>query len=259
MLEIRFGDRNPRVVLLQILLNRLGNDLKVDGDYGPKTQEAVKAFQRRSSTPVTGSVEPPVFNALFRNSKLTIIDVVDAGDPMVPRTSELVLTAIGAGKPIKLGLMCNGVEQMVNDVTRRGEYPIALLRMTGHGNLGHWMTVSVGTVAHLGKEAYREVKAEYFSYIDLRHFEKLRQILSRLTPYFAKFGSMEHLGCQLGRVSETQRMMQKLSDVWQVPVSAGKMKQDAHSLPRLVGDVYTAFPWHGSLSSWSKSFRYASM
>jgi hypothetical protein len=147
MLEFQQGDRNPKVVLLQILLNRRGNALRVDGIYGPRTRDAVTAFQRGFSAPRPGSVDPQTFNSLFADSRLSIIDVVDAGDPMVPRTAGAVLVSTGANPPIELGLMCNGVGQMITDVIGRAGNPIALLRMTGHGNLGRWMTVSVGSVA----------------------------------------------------------------------------------------------------------------
>jgi hypothetical protein len=259
MLEIQLGDRNPKVVLLQILLNRRGSALRVDGVFGPRTREAVVAFQRGSSPPRPGSVDPQTFNTLFADSRLSIIDVVDAGDPMVPRTAGAVLVSTGANPPIELGLMCNGVGQMITDVIGRAANPIALLRITGHGNLGRWMTVSVGSVAHLQGQPYSDAESEYFSYIDLRHFEQLRQVLSRLTSHFARFGSMEHHGCSIGSVADSRRMMQKLSDVWRVPVSAGTGLQTASGIPRFNGPVHTAFPNNGNLSSWSEQFRNISL
>jgi peptidoglycan hydrolase-like protein with peptidoglycan-binding domain len=41
------GDKGPAVEQLQRLLNRRGAHLKADGDFGPKTEAAVKHFQQR--------------------------------------------------------------------------------------------------------------------------------------------------------------------------------------------------------------------
>src|SRR5690349_6907851 len=68
MLQIQFGDQGPRVVLLQILLNRRGNTSKVDGDFGPKTRCAVEQFQSGFGGLATGRVDPGTFNILFRGS-----------------------------------------------------------------------------------------------------------------------------------------------------------------------------------------------
>jgi peptidoglycan hydrolase-like protein with peptidoglycan-binding domain len=44
--------------------------LKVDGDFGPRTKEAVVAFQRkRDLSPVTGAVGPRTWYALFDNPR----------------------------------------------------------------------------------------------------------------------------------------------------------------------------------------------
>ena len=255
MLRLQFGDQGPKVVLLQILLNRRGNSLKVDGAYGEKTRAAVASFQSGSPAPRPGDVDPTTFNALFQDSQLSIVDVVDAGDPMVPETVEPVLSVAGAGPPIELGLMCNGVGQMISDVIQRAAHPIALLRMTGHGNLGRWMTVSVGSVAHAEPGPYQEAASEYYSYIDLRHFNQLREVLAPLTSHFASFGSMEHHGCTIGSVPDSRQMMQKLADVWKVPITAGMGLQNAEGVLRFPGAVFTAYPENGTLPSWSAQFR----
>jgi len=131
------------------MLNRKGNALNVDGAYGPKTKTALEGFQRNATGHATGHCDPATFNLLFRDSGLCIIDSLDVGDEMVKRTAEPVLNDIGAGQPIELGLMCNGVGQLIQEVISRANCPIALLRLAGHGNFGRWMTVSVGAVAHL--------------------------------------------------------------------------------------------------------------
>jgi len=256
MLQIRNGELGPRVVLLQVLLNRKGASLVVDGVYGAKTQAAVDAFQRSVSTLArSGKVDPPTFNELFRNSRLSIVDVVDVGDPMLARREANELRAAGSD-PIELGLMCNGVGQMISDTLARASDPIALLRITGHGNLGRWMTVSVGAPAHLQGAAYAELEAEFHSYIDLSHFAQLRGTLARLSGRFARFGSMEHLGCSIGSRPTSRKLMGLLADVWKVPVSAGIQTQ--RSVLNFDGPPFTAYPANASLKGWSTGFRSSS-
>lgn len=43
---LAFGDKGPKVVRLQTALANWGYGLKTDGDYGPKTEQCVIAFQR---------------------------------------------------------------------------------------------------------------------------------------------------------------------------------------------------------------------
>lgn len=49
----------------QSLLNEKGFPCKEDGDFGPKTQEIVKQFQKAKSIPVTGEVDQPTWAALL--------------------------------------------------------------------------------------------------------------------------------------------------------------------------------------------------
>ena len=62
--KLRLGDQGGDVFLLQTLLNQHGADLKVDGDFGPKTEKAVKAFQKKATLPVDGVVGPYTWEAL---------------------------------------------------------------------------------------------------------------------------------------------------------------------------------------------------
>jgi len=117
--------------------------------------------------------------------------------------------------PIELGAMCNGLSQLITDVkTRASGKSIAALRLDGHGNLGRWMTVSVGNVVDMTRKDYRETAKEYFSYIDAAHFSKVSGLLGGLSGRFAPFGFAEHHGCSLGKRPETRAMMAKLADLW---------------------------------------------
>ena len=56
--------KGDSVKLLQELLNKHGFNLTVDGDFGNKTEEAVKQFQRRLNLTVDGIVGSQTFEAL---------------------------------------------------------------------------------------------------------------------------------------------------------------------------------------------------
>ena len=254
MFIVKRGEQSPRVVLIQINLNRKGAELTVDGVFGRRTRAAVLEFQTSKHLGHDGVVGPDTWRELAAGTTEPIIDVVDIGDPMLHFREAVELRNAGSD-PIELGGMCNGITQMVGDVISRAEStgPIALLRITGHGNLGRWMTVSVGDIAHLHGQEYDVIAGEYFSYINLEHFDEVAPILARLRPYFAPFGSMEHLGCSIGSRPESRRMMAKLADLWNVPVRAGVPTQ-LHVL-HFDGAVFTAYPGGGSLNSWSRHFR----
>jgi N-acetyl-anhydromuramyl-L-alanine amidase AmpD len=58
------------IAMIQKRLNLWGHKVKVDGDFGPKTRDAVAAFQRkRGLAPVSGAVGPRTWYALFDKPK----------------------------------------------------------------------------------------------------------------------------------------------------------------------------------------------
>ncbi|MFL9995059.1 peptidoglycan-binding protein [Paraburkholderia sediminicola] len=258
MILVRPGERGPRVALIQILLNRAGESLTVDGMFGPTTRASVHGFQiSHGIVPADSIVGPKTWQRFPLGDNTRVVDVVDVADPGVGVPAVAQLRKAG-GNPIQLGLMCAGVEQMVNDVIAQADSrgSIALLRITGHGNLGQWMTVSVGDVVDLPPDDYKVWTTEYHSYIDWGHIHKLAPILSPLKGYFAPYGMMEHGGCSLGSRSQTRNLMSSLADLWEVPVSVGVGIQT--SILNFDGSTYTAYPQHGTLNSWSKKFREAS-
>ncbi|GAW93667.1 peptidoglycan-binding protein LysM [Calderihabitans maritimus] len=55
--------------MLQLLLTRAGFDPgPIDGIFGPRTEAAVKAFQRQKGLPVTGVVDTNTWIALIRDA-----------------------------------------------------------------------------------------------------------------------------------------------------------------------------------------------
>lgn len=61
------GDTGPAVRTLQTRLNVWGANITVDGDFGPATLAAVKAFQARENLTVDGVVGPQTWAALNAN------------------------------------------------------------------------------------------------------------------------------------------------------------------------------------------------
>lgn len=61
---LRMGSKGARVRELQALLTRAGHPVKVDGDFGTATKEAVKAFQRKQQIKRDGVVGPETFRRL---------------------------------------------------------------------------------------------------------------------------------------------------------------------------------------------------
>jgi peptidoglycan hydrolase-like protein with peptidoglycan-binding domain len=62
---VRQGDRDHPVKTLQYLLRERGHSVAVDGIFGPKTDAAVRAFQRSAQLAVDGIVGPHTWSALI--------------------------------------------------------------------------------------------------------------------------------------------------------------------------------------------------
>ena len=63
---LRRGARGELVTQLQDLLYKDGFPLAIDGIFGPKTQAAVKSFQRKYSLVVDGIVGPKTWGELLK-------------------------------------------------------------------------------------------------------------------------------------------------------------------------------------------------
>ena len=64
----RVGDQGSDVAEIQGQLASLGYDVAADGDYGPATAEAVKAFQVTQGLSADGLVGPSTYAALLGKS-----------------------------------------------------------------------------------------------------------------------------------------------------------------------------------------------
>jgi peptidoglycan hydrolase-like protein with peptidoglycan-binding domain len=62
---VRKGDQQHPVQTLQHLLRARGQNLTVDGIFGPRTDAAVRAFQQQKALAVDGIVGPDTWSALI--------------------------------------------------------------------------------------------------------------------------------------------------------------------------------------------------
>jgi hypothetical protein len=65
-ITVKLGSKGEAVSRLQSELNEHGFDLKVDGDFGPKTLKAVKDFQASKGLTVDGIVGPVTWKAVLQ-------------------------------------------------------------------------------------------------------------------------------------------------------------------------------------------------
>jgi peptidoglycan hydrolase-like protein with peptidoglycan-binding domain len=61
---VKQGDQNDAVSAAQTLLNRHKVDVVVDGDFGPQTDGAVRAFQEKKGLIVSGVVDDKTWEVL---------------------------------------------------------------------------------------------------------------------------------------------------------------------------------------------------
>lgn len=221
MLDVRIGDRGPRVVLLQVLLNRKGAGLKVDGIFG-HTQKAVMDARMRFFNSPGPVADPDLWMSLFREQELCAVDAFDIGDARAETGATIVQSA--GSHVVRTGAMCDGVPEVVKGIVSRTKPPrsLAVLRTWGHGNRGRWLSFIVGEVVKtsardplLGKA----IAAENRSYVDLKHFHEMAPVLAPAGDCFDSIGIYEHHGCSLGSVHATCEMMRKLAALWDVPVT----------------------------------------
>jgi peptidoglycan hydrolase-like protein with peptidoglycan-binding domain len=256
MLIVAQGDSGPKVVALQVLLNRKqrgGTPLKVDGVYGPKTDAAVTAYRdevvRVAGPPQTADWS--IWKSLLADTDLQIVDAVDVTDPEVAEADIPVIQSYG-GVPIETGAMCNGVGQVIEDVSRRvrGNGKLVLLRFHGHGGPGI-MGISHGTRAMWQRQGLHIDPMRERTVISPQTLAAMSNEFRRLQPLFADLGFAEMHGC---RIAQNPAMMNTLVHLWQVPVTAGVGGQrGGRETFVFEGPTRTVYPGHQSLSGWARS------
>ncbi len=246
------GDIEPKVCAMQILLNRRGESLKVDGYFGPKTRQAVTDFQNKHNLGADGKIGVETWKKLAEGSNLATIDALDFSDTVIPNkrgeipntsyATEAALRKAGSS-PIVTGAMSGGLRDVMEQIHQRAQGSIVLLRFFGHGSPGS-MELSGSSALHVGNVWGQA------------------PVLMKLRPYFARFGSVELHGCQIaGRDARNKidgkLVLEQLAFMWGVPVTAGINLQYDYDLKRALrfeGPTRTAYPQGGTLQSWSSQF-----
>lgn len=252
MLEIWKGDKGPRVVALQKLINQvLETDLlSVDGIFGPLTEEGVRRVQARLDIPVTGWVDRNTWNAIEAVTPYHVVNVADIYDSSRDR---VMPEDFRNPYLIRLGGMSGGLQQFVYEILRRTRKrgSIVFLRIFGHGRSG-LMAVSAGDgrlrdYRGIPIELPPEQKVnheEHHSILTITTIRRSRTDLMRLRPLFCPYASVELHGCRVGDGDDGKRLLRALAFVLGVPVTAGIEKQSFGEITahRFEGRVRTVYP-----------------
>ena len=162
-LILQSGDSGPAVVYLQQRLNVWSAKITVDGDFGPATLSAVKAFQTKNKLTIDGVVGPATWTALDRSpalpnvvipnlvgqsagaahNALVAVGLVPVGPAnqeatdTIASTTPTAGTSVAAGSAVTLNsiqyhgeYVCGGMFDL-EDLAGKLGYPVnTLLRMT---------------------------------------------------------------------------------------------------------------------------------
>ena len=281
MIQLHEGDELPMVATVQLLLNSLlsgRRPLVVDGDYGPRTRDAVAAFQTQSGLVGDGTkVEADTWARLSQHTRLQVRDIVDVFDPAL-LGSQYVLEQAG-GTAIVFGGSSNALGWVVPAVAQSGVAPgaLALLRFQGHGNRGI-QVVGYGTLCHVLFDAIRRqpvpplaqctpqqvrpTQAELDAMQRVRSHSALSsdslalpEVVAALAPlrgYFAPSGSVEFHGCRVAEGRQGAQFLRRAANVFGVPAVAAQNTQFNYNAVRFGGSVRIVFPRGGNLRTWAR-------
>jgi hypothetical protein len=268
MFWLTYGEKGPRVVLVQTLLRLKNIDVQINGIWDQACLKGVEEFRKRLNMHPMGPVDGKVFLSLIQDTKLKVIDSIDASGGGATEAQQRELLRTGASRPLmNERVPGRGVANATEKILKRAkDHRICLLRLHGHGNEGTWICIALGDPYHARKSGqvkeYEAMKADWKSYIDYSHFERHRDTLAQISPLFAPFGSVELNSCTIAKQT---KLIQKLADTWGVPVSGGKELQNGGGFSRnkwgewvphafsMEGEVFTAYPNSSNLQKWAAS------
>jgi hypothetical protein len=266
MFWLTYNEKGPRVVLVQTLLRLKNIDVKINGIFNQDCLKGVMEYRKQLGMHPMGPVDGKVFINLIQNTKLKVIDSIDASGGGATEAQKRELLKTGVSKPLmNERLPGRGVVNATEKILERAkDHRIGLLRLHGHGNEGTWVCVALGDPYHLRKSGkikeYQDLKADWKSYIDYSHFERHKETLAQIAPLFASFASVELNSCTIAKQS---KLIQKLANTWGVPVSGGKDLQNGGGFTKnqygewvphafsMEGEVFTAYPNNGDLQNWA--------
>jgi hypothetical protein len=110
---LRLGSKGARVRELQALLNRAGARVKVDGDFGPATRDALKVFQLKAGLRADGVYGPKTEAALaeYRQGQAD-----KPGKPNVTDIDEVKQGGAGVGGGIAIETIQNKVDEATTNL-----------------------------------------------------------------------------------------------------------------------------------------------
>ncbi len=239
-------DNFPAVGVLQKLLNRGGARLTVDGNFGPRTQQAVIDFQRPRGLRPDGIVGVATWPRVSALANLPIMDCVDVWDPLLVRDTEAPLQGVG-GNPSVIGGMCNGVEQAISMIRSASPGNVFLLRFHGHGAPG---VASVAT-------GRGELDPDSQERSDIFSDPRILSMLAGLRSIFGPYGCIQFMHCQTGRGRAGRSLLSRIADVVGVPATAAVEDQFGLAFGNLPfgynGPTVTVVPHGGNLAGWARS------
>ena len=109
---LRMGSRGAQVREIQALLNRAGANIVVDGDFGPMTKKAVKAFQAEHKLMVDGIVGPKTMGEL---AKYKTTPEEEVGEQKALDTPEVVKGTATTG----VGLVITSATDKIQDIANQ--------------------------------------------------------------------------------------------------------------------------------------------
>ncbi len=233
------GDKLPAVAVAQMLLNRNGASLSVDGDFGNNTKSAVRQFQSQKLLGSDGVIGRQTWPRLVAHDQLQIIDCIDVFDPDL-FTSEANDIRGSGGNPILIGGMCNGITQAIREIrtAARGAF---LVRFHGHGISG----VAGASDGHGHFEDNSSFQNDTAS----------RTVLSQLRGSFGRCGCIQFMHCETAAGRAGANFLRMVATTTGVPASAAVRLQYAGSLKetlRYEGPTRTFCPGNASLKTWGQ-------
>lgn len=268
MINIRQGDKGPRVVLLQIALNRHNNRaaLRVDGDFGTRTRDAVRSLQFSMGRNQTGEVDGDEWRKIQEILSFQTYDHIDLEDAAEklqkhPKlgirafVGDTHLYGLAAGvelesdgvEPHYVVGTSNAIEVMIRDVVRASfDKKLGLFRIFAHGGPG-LQIIAAGRGGQLGGS--EEARAALTAILTRRMRSKLMQ----MSVAFHPFAIAELHGCRVGANEPGRVMLRDLANAWRVPVTAGIEKQHTGSKKtfRFEGPTITVYPDKLNLRQWA--------